>query len=368
MSAGLYIHIPFCLSKCDYCDFYSFKADVETMDAYLAALKKTLRFWGSQTADRFDTVYLGGGTPSVFGAKRLTETLDTVRRSFRLTNDVQITVECNPSSVTAELADALIFAGVNRVSLGLQSAVAAERTALGRRSTVQQAETALSLLRHSGINDLSLDLMLGIPGQTPQSLRESLQFLESTGVRHVSAYLLKLEEHTPLFDRRDTLFLPDEDAVCDLYLQAADALEDMGLRQYEISNFAVPGHESRHNLHYWLDEPYLGVGPAAHSFFGGKRFYYPRNLQAFLNGSVPVFDCIGGDKAEFCMLRLRLTQGLCDSAFYAHFGKHLPQEMFTAAKQLEPHGLLTVRGDTIALTKAGFLVSNSVIGYLLNTP
>ena len=154
--------------------------------------------------------------------------------------------------------------------------------------------------------------------------------------------------------------------MCDLYLQAAQALESMGLRQYEISNFAVPGFESRHNLHYWLDEPYLGVGPAAHSFLGGKRFYYPRNMQSFLRGDVPVFDCIGGDKAEFCMLRLRLTQGLCDEAFYARFGEHLPQGMFTAAKRLEPHGLLTVQGGTIALAKQGFLVSNSVIGTLID--
>ena len=365
MSAGLYIHVPFCLSKCGYCDFYSFRADEDTMDAYLRALKKSLRFWGSQTKDTFDSVYFGGGTPSVFGAKRLTETLDTVRRSFRLTGDAQITVECNPSSVTAELAGALARSGVNRVSLGLQSAVAAERAALGRRSTVRQAETALSLLRTAGIDDLSLDLMLGIPGQTPQSLKESLRMIEGTGVRHVSAYLLKLEENTPLFRQEDSLDLPDEDTVCDLYLQAADTLEQMGLRQYEISNFAVPGFESRHNLHYWLDDPYLGVGPAAHSFLGGKRFYYPRNMQSFLHGDAPVFDCIGGDRAEFCMLRLRLTQGLCDEAFYARFGEHLPQGMFTAAKALEAHGLLTVRDDTIALTKEGFLVSNSVIGKLL---
>ena len=365
MSTGLYIHIPFCLSKCDYCDFYSFQASGKAMDAYLAALEQAIRFWGSQTADTFDTVYVGGGTPSVFGAGRLTETLDAVRRSFHLTDSAQITVECNPSAVTKALADALSSAGVNRVSLGLQSAVATERSALGRRSTVRQAEAALSLFRNAGIDDLSLDLMLGIPGQTPQTLRESLRFLQSSGVRHVSAYLLKLEENTPLFCRRNTLDLPDEDAVCDLYLQAADSLEQMGLRQYEISNFAVPGFESRHNLHYWLDEPYLGIGPAAHSFLGGKRFFYPRDMQSFLQGTAPVFDCIGGDRAEFCMLRLRLTQGLSDEAFYQRFGEHLPQELFNAAKQLEAHELLTVHDDTIALTKEGFLVSNSVIGKLL---
>ena len=304
-------------------------------------------------------------TPSAFGAKRLTQTLAAVRRSFRLTPDAQITVECNPSGVEEAFAGAMAACGVNRISMGLQSAVKTERQALGRTSTPQQVTQALRWFRQKGIDDLSLDLMLGIPQQTPQSLKESLRFIESSGVRHVSAYLLKLEEQTPLFRRRETLSLPDEDTVCDLYLQAADALEKLGLRQYEISNFAVPGCESRHNLHYWRDEPYLGIGPAAHSFFAGRRFYYPRDIKAFLDGTPPQFDCIGGDESEFCMLRLRLTEGLCDDAFFARFHRPLPQEMFEEAKMLESHGLLTVQNGCITLTKQGFLVSNSVIGKLL---
>ena len=365
MSAGLYLHIPFCARKCDYCDFYSFAPTDAQMDAYCAALCRSVVDWSGDMTALFDTVYFGGGTPSFFGGDRIAAVLNKIRSVFPLTDDAEITVECNPSSVDEALAASLAAAGVNRVSLGLQSAVAAERAALGRASTPQQALNALRWLRQSGITNLSLDLMLGLPGQTETTLGESLRFIEQSGVPHVSAYLLKVEENTPLFAKKDTLPFPDEDGVCDLYLQAAEALEGMGLRQYEISNFALPGCESRHNLHYWRDEPYLGLGPAAHSFFGGKRFFYPRDFKAFLRGDAPVDDGEGGDESEFCMLRLRLTEGLSDDAFFDRFGRHLPQAMLDAAARLEPHGLLTVQGGTIALTKQGFLVSNAVIGRII---
>lgn len=365
MSAGLYLHIPFCARKCDYCDFYSFVPTDAQMNAYCGALQRSVIDWSGDVTAPFDTVYFGGGTPSFFGGDRIAAVLNTIRSALPLTSDAEITVECNPSSVDEALAQSLAAAGVNRVSLGLQSAAAEERRALGRQSHPRQVLDALRWFRQSGITNLSLDLMLALPGQTEQTLGESLRFIRESGVPHVSAYLLKVEENTPLYDKKDTLALPDEDRVCDFYLHAAEALEKMGLRQYEISNFARPGFESRHNLHYWRDEPYLGLGPAAHSFFGGKRFYYPRDFAAFLRGDAPVDDGDGGDESEFCMLRLRLCEGLSDAAFFARFGKHLPRAMFDAAARLEPHGLLTVQGDTIALTKEGFLVSNAVIGALI---
>ncbi len=367
MSAGLYIHIPFCARKCDYCDFYSFAPTNEQMDAYCAALCRSVVDWSGDVTEPFDTVYFGGGTPSLFGGGRIAAVLNAVRRALPLTDGAQITVECNPSSVDEALVRSLAASGVNRVSMGLQSAVAAERLVLGRQSHPRQVTQALDWFRRAGIDDLSLDLMLGLPGQTPQTLGESLRFIEQSGVPHVSAYLLKVEENTPLFAKKDTLPFPDEDGVCDLYLQAAEALEGMGLRQYEVSNFARPGFESRHNLHYWRDEPYLGIGPAAHSFFGGRRFFYPRDFGAFLRGDTPVDDGEGGDESEFCMLRLRLTEGLSDDAFFNRFGKYLPQTVFDAAARLAPHGLLTVQDGTIALTKQGFLLSNRVIGTLTDS-
>ncbi|MBQ6092272.1 MAG: radical SAM family heme chaperone HemW [Clostridia bacterium] len=365
MSAGLYFHIPFCARKCDYCDFYSFTPTDGRMDAYRDALIRSIDRFAPAVTAPFDTVYFGGGTPSFFGGARIRAVLDAARAALPLAPGAEITVECNPSSTTEALAASLAAAGVNRVSLGLQSAVAAERAALGRTSTPQQAETALQRLRRNGITNLSLDLMLGLPGQTAATLRESLRFVSESGVPHVSAYLLKVEENTPLFAKKETLPLPDEDSVCDFYLQTAEALEQGGLRQYEISNFARPGFESRHNLHYWRDEAYLGLGPAAHSFFGGKRFFFPRDFDAFLRGDPPVQDGDGGDPEEFCMLRLRLAEGLSDGAFRERFGKHLPEGMFRKAKVLETHGLLRVTQDTIALTKRGFLVSNAIIGELV---
>ncbi len=362
---GLYFHIPFCQRKCGYCDFYSFAPTTAQMDAYRDALCRSVEDFAPDVTAPFDSVYFGGGTPSFFGGERLAKVLDTAKRAFPITQDAEITVECNPSSTTRSLMQHLKAAGVNRVSLGVQSALDKERRLLGRASDRAQVEQAARFCRSAEIENLSLDLMLGIPAQTEQSLDESLDFLLSLRPQHVSAYLLKLEDGTPLAAKKDSLPLPDEDSVCELYLHAAKVLEEHGLRQYEISNFALPGFESRHNLHYWRDEEYLGLGPAAHSFWGGKRFFYPRDFEAFLRGDAPIQDGEGGGKEEFCMLRLRLTEGLSDTAYFARFGEHLPQKMFDAAKVLEPHGLLTVSDDTIALTKQGFLVSNSVIGKLL---
>ena len=362
---GLYFHIPFCQRKCGYCDFYSFTPTPAQMDACRDALCRSIENFAPDLTAPFDSVYFGGGTPSFFGGDRLKAVLESAKRAFPIQADAEITVECNPSSTSHSLMQTLKAAGVNRVSLGVQSALDEERRLLGRKSDRAQVETAVRFCREAGIENLSLDLMLGIPAQTKETLDESLSFLLSLQPRHISAYLLKPEEGTPLFAKKDTLPLPDEDSVCELYLHAAEVLERHGLRQYEISNFALPGFESRHNLHYWRDESYLGLGPAAHSFWNGRRFYYPRDFEAFVCGSSPVQDGEGGGKEEFCMLRLRLTEGLSDAAYFDRFGEHLPQKMFDAAKVLEPHGLLTVSDDTIVLTKQGFLVSNSVIGKLL---
>lgn len=363
---GLYFHIPFCQKKCGYCDFYSFAPSEAQMDAYKDALCRSVRDFAGDVTVPFDSVYFGGGTPSFFGKERLATVLNAAKESFVLTDDAEITVECNPGSASPALFRALKKAGVNRVSLGVQSALSHERALLGRVSNSETVKRAVASCKDAGIENISLDLMLGIPAQTPETLDESLAFLLSLSPQHISAYLLKIENGTPLAKQADTLPLPDEDSVCDYYLHTAEVLEQNGLRQYEISNFALPGFESRHNLHYWHTEEYLGLGPAAHSFWGGKRFYFPRDFEAFLRGDSPVPDGEGGGKDEFCMLRLRLTEGLSDAAFFKRFGEHLPQAMFDTAKTLEHHGLLTVKNDTIALTKKGFLVSNAVIGKLID--
>ncbi len=253
----------------------------------------------------------------------------------------------------------LAKAGVNRISMGMQSAVDKERKGLGRLSDAAQVKKAVGLIKSYGIDNISLDLMLGIPYQTEESLKESIDFIIEQDVKHISAYILKIEEGTPFSQM--SLPLPDEDEVCDLYLQAADYLEKHGYRQYEISNFAKEGFKSRHNLRYWHCEEYLGIGPSAHSFIGGERFYFPRDFKAFIENPTPVYDGTGGDEDEYIMLSLRLTEGLTKKGYRERFQKDLPESIFEKAAALEKAGLLKITEEGIALTKEGFLLSNSII-------
>ena len=356
---GLYIHFPFCASKCPYCDFYSARGTDDEMDAYTNAVIKAVRAWQTM-GKRFDTVYFGGGTPSLMGAERLVRIADALRdepvREF--------TVECNPSRAEDGLFDALRGAGVTRISMGLQSAVDAERRALGRVADAETVARRVRQAQKAGFSDISLDLMLGIPMQTAESLSRSVSFCAGLGVTHVSAYLLKIEEGTPFFARRDALGLPEEDAVCDLYLQAVRELAEHGFKQYEISNFAKPGYEGRHNLKYWDDREYIGVGPAAHSFADGRRFFYPRDTAAFLRGEPAVDDGEGGTFGEYAMLRLRLTEGLTHEGTRERFGTDIPTAVMQRAVRL-PETLVRTDKRGVRLTPSGFLVSNAILADIL---
>ncbi len=360
---GIYLHIPFCRGKCPYCDFYSLQADEALQRRYLGALGEQIRQWGEALPRPVSSVYFGGGTPSLLDAAALADLLQTLRGSFSLLPDAEITMECNPSDAADFDFRCAALAGVNRVSLGLQSAREEERKALGRRAGRTQAEAAITAVRAAGIHNISLDIMLGIPRQTEDSLRESIAFCARQGVQHVSAYLLKIEEGTPFATQ--SLDLPDEDTLCALYLQACEALERAGFRQYEISNFAQPGRESRHNLLYWDGREYLGLGPAAHSFLEGRRFSFPRDLEAFLHGARPQEEGVGGDFAEYAMLRLRLNEGLTQAGVQTRFGHGIPALCVKHAEPLQKQGLLQMDDRAIRLTREGFLLSNRVIGMLL---
>ena len=295
---GIYIHIPFCKAKCPYCDFYSFRADEHSKDSYLTAVLSYLEKYREKITDRVDTVYFGGGTPSFFGGERIKEVLAYIKDNYSVTESAEITVECNPSSVDEVLVRNLYEAGVNRISMGMQSAVDKERVALGRLSGRERISRCIKLFRQYGIDNISLDLMLGIPCQTKKSLKESIDFVCSTDVNHISAYMLKIEEGTEFYRLGDKLILPNEDEVCELYLYTVEELTKRGYPQYEISNFAKNGFESRHNLKYWHCEEYLGIGPSAHSFLGGKRFYFERDFDSFIKGTSPIPDGDGGDEEE----------------------------------------------------------------------
>lgn len=385
---GLYIHVPFCVSKCGYCDFYSLAAQNELMDAYTAAVCHSLHDWAVRLGGRpADTLYFGGGTPSLLGAERLCEILRCAKERFSLPPSAEVTLEANPADIESSddkenLADTLIESarcGVNRLSLGVQSGVADELAALTRRHTLSDVINTVGCARQAGINNLSLDLMMGTPLQTEKSLSVSINFLSRLAPDHISAYLLKIEEGTPFFKNSVALSLPDGDTSADLYLYAVQALLKRGYRQYEISNFSRPGRESRHNLKYWNGEEYLGIGPSAHSFLGGVRFFYPANLSSFIKGAQSSAGSImdtalpdnieisgsGGDEAEYCMLRLRLSDGIRFSLYEAKFGKKPDPEIMRKSEKYIRAGLMVLEEDRLRLTPEGFLLSNSILADIL---
>ncbi len=368
MPIGLYLHIPFCASKCPYCDFYSVTATPAVWDAYTEALCRAITDCGARANTTADTLYFGGGTPSLLGAYRLTRMITTARHAFSLPDSAEITLEANPGDGLADVFRAFAAAGGNRVSLGMQSVNDAHLQLLGRRHTTVQTEEAVRAAQAAGIHNLSLDLMLGTPNQTPADVCNAVERAAAWGATHLSAYLLKLEPNTPFGIAPPET--PNEDATVELYHTAADAAEQHGFVQYEISNFAKPGCESRHNVKYWNLDPYLGLGPSAHSYFDGKRFAYPRELTAFIDGNEPQPESADnesiavGSPEEYTMLRLRLTDGLREAAYRERYGTPIPSLWRDRAAQL-PSSLLISDERGIRLTRDGFLVSNTILTHLI---
>ncbi len=366
---GLYLHVPFCVSKCPYCDFYSLAGMADDdKDRYLQAMLDSLRRWSSKLNTTADTVYLGGGTPTLLGPHRLSRLVSAAKETFSVPNDAEITVEANPGDDLSEILTVFASVGGNRVSLGVQAVDDKHLHLLGRRHTVADAESAISAAHRAGISNVSCDLMLGTSEQTAKDVRAAARRFAEWGARHVSAYLLKLESGTPYAAAPPSL--PDEDASAMLYLEAVSALKEQGYAQYEISNFAKPGFESRHNLKYWNSDAYLGIGPAAHSFLDGKRLYYPRSLSAFCDGCEPLPEAPNdtvipeNSPAEFGMLRLRLTKGLTEHDFKHRFGISIPHTWREKAAML-PSRLVTVDAEGIRLSPEGFLVSDAILAHIL---
>ena len=272
---GLYLHIPFCRSKCAYCDFYSLAGREEQMDAYQNALLAHLKQTACTAHCPVDTVYFGGGTPSLFGEKRLLALLAAVKKYYKLDRDAEITLEANPDSVSLKMLAKLRAGGFNRLSIGMQSAQDGELQAVGRPHTAEQTVQAVCAARKAKFKNVSLDLIYGLPGQTLESWQATVAQAVALQPQHLSCYGLKVEEHTPLargLARGEFSLLPSGDDQADRLLWTAERLARAGFVQYEISNFARPGYESQHNLRYWLTRPYLSFGPGAHSDFGGRRF------------------------------------------------------------------------------------------------
>lgn len=364
-NSGLYIHVPFCAGKCPYCDFYSARADEEGMDRYVLALCEEIKRKSEEYPFSADTIYFGGGTPSLLGAKRLNRILAEICKYFIPAENAEITVECNPSSVDQKFFNDIARSGFNRVSMGMQSFVDSERRILGRKGSGNDVLKRVEEARKAGIENISLDLMLGIPNQTQESFSQSLNACIDSGMPHISGYMLKLEEGTPFYKMRDRLSLPDEDTVCDMYIQMCETFEKAGINQYEVSNFAIKGMESKHNLKYWRCEEYLGIGPSAHSFMNGKRFFYPRDTEKFIMSPETVSDGDGGDFEEYAMLALRLKAGLKEKETLKRFGFGIPKRIYKTAERFQKLELLNITEEGISLTPNGFLLSNTVISELI---
>lgn len=373
---GLYVHVPFCAKKCPYCDFYSVSYQRRTAEEYSVAVLEDIRSYQGRGITA-DTLYFGGGTPSLLPPDSIGAVIAAAKEVFSLPSDAEITMEANPNTLTGERLAAYRAGGINRLSIGLQSADERELEALGRMHTAAQAASAVRMAAGQGIDNLSLDLMIGTPYQTAQSLLRTLEFVAELPVKHISAYLLKVEEGTPYFGSELLRFCADEDTLADLYLLAVERLEAMGFAQYEISNFAQPGFESRHNLKYWRCEEYLGFGPAAHAYFEGWRTCNPSSLERYLedrgrnpvvtderpmDGTLP--DTAPGSFDERVMLGLRLTEGIG----LAGLEREFPSETVALRKRAEPFlraGLARLEGERLSLTPRGFLLSNTIIASLL---
>ena len=369
---GLYIHIPFCRSKCLYCDFCSFpRADGETVEAYAKALCRDLARRSAECGDyTVDTVYFGGGTPTLLPVGLLTKILDTVAGCYRLAPDTEITAECNPATGGLDYFTEMRRSGFNRLSIGLQSTHAEELKALGRIHSFADFEKTFSEARKAGFHNISADLMSGIPHQTAERYLASIDRLAALLPEHISAYGLTVEEGTPFGKMGDRLILPDEDTARQMYFEGIERLASHGYGQYEISNFARAGYESRHNLKYWNCNEYLGFGPAAYSDFGGDRFGNARDLAAYIEDKSIETERETPTRSqrmnEYVMLRMRLSEGVCAAEFQRRFGCEFEPVFGKRLSAYEQHGFVERTHSGWHFTKEGFYVSNAILSEILD--
>ena len=374
-SLGIYVHIPFCRSKCEYCDFYSIPGarSKELMTRYLDAVIAHIRESAPCAVGyEVDTVYFGGGTPSFFGATGLSRIFAEIDRRFDVSRDAEVTLEANPDSVTLPMLTQLRRAGFNRISIGVQSDIDEQLKALGRPHNYKQAQQAVSMARRAGFNNVSVDLMFGLPNQTREQWMQTLRNVIDLKADHISCYGLKVEPGTKLYEYRACANLPDDDAQADMYFYAVETLEQFGYHQSEISNFAKDGYICRHNMKYWTGDEYLSFGPCAASDFAGKRFTIAPDIEKYMDGvlnkgailseceTVPMRERAG----EYLMLRLRTVDGVEEGEYTKSF--LLPFEPLEEVFQkLAKQDLCKNVSGRWRLTPKGFMLSNSIIVLLL---
>ncbi len=368
MATGLYIHIPFCHQKCAYCDFYSVPVELGAIEQYLELLLAEARLRGA--GQTINTVFLGGGTPSLLSARQISTVLEGVSRYFCLAEGAEITLEANPETLTPQSLSAYHAAGINRLSMGVQTLTPALLPLLGRKHTAKEALTAIAWAQAAGFVNLSCDLIYGIPGQTLASWQDDLRTLVARGLPHLSVYCLEIYDETPLGRAvaSGAVQRPDDDAAADMYDFARDYLPEQGVQQYEISNFARPGRECRHNLNYWQNGDYLGLGPAACSYGQDTRECNVADLQTYKDliksGQLPTGSSEHLDErdiaAETVILGLRLSTGVDQEAFAKRFGYSLEAAFGDEISQLLQKGWLQRSERGYALPKHMRPIANAV--------
>ena len=368
---GLYVHIPFCVKKCNYCDFCSFSdIDKETREAYISRLVSEIKSYKQEKPIPLDTVFFGGGTPSLLTPDEFYSVAEAIAESFDISAVREFTLEANPKTVTLKKLLSFKSCGVNRISIGMQSIHENELKILGRIHNYREFLETYELAFSSGISNVNVDVMYGIPEQTEDSFRKTLDAVVSLNPSHISAYGLILEENTRFFVMREKLNFPTEDAECDMYAYACEYLRENGYRHYEISNYAREGQESLHNTRYWRCGEYIGVGAAAHSYLNGKRYANTQNLSEYLslkNGQYTYEETltVSDMESEFVMLGLRLADGISLTEYKRKFGREFISGREAEINRYINAGYMTLISDRIALTERGFYVSNTILGNLI---
>ena len=374
---GIYVHIPFCIKKCNYCDFYSY-TQRESIGKYVDALVVHIRSEAPLYKDyEIDTIFFGGGTPSLLEPSDFEKVASALKSSFKFTSDLEFTLEANPGTLTEEKLISYKKNGVNRLSIGLQTTFDDKLKALGRIHTYKEFLESYNIARECGLDNISVDIMYSLPNQTVSELTQTLEAVCKLLPDHISSYCLKIEEKTPFGKIKDKLPLPSEDTEYEMYISMCELLENHGYMQYEISNFAKDGYQSRHNLKYWQSEEYLGFGPSAHSFINGKRYYYSPNLSQYISeiektqAVEKIYEEneaeIGGisEIDEYVMLKLRLSSGISEDEFYARFGENL-LDKYPKITSFTDSGYMKREGSTYSFTPKGFFVSNYILTEILN--
>ena len=361
---GIYVHVPFCKTKCPYCDFYSVSFSENLIEKYVKIVCNELFKYSLKTDKTVNTIYFGGGTPSLLSTKHIFKILENIQKNFMISNP-EITMEVNPADCDIQYFREIKNMGVNRISLGVQSLEDSQLKILGRRHTVKDSVKSFENIKSAGIHNISFDFMIGIPEQNLDGIDNFFDFCENNFVPHISAYILKIEKGTPYFYNKKNFIFPTDDQSADMYEYVCKKAKNIGYNHYEISNFSYDNFESIHNMKYWNLDEYIGIGPGAHSLFENKRFYYSQNLSKFINAPKILNEGIFEPEKEYIMLALRTKKGVINEEFKKKFNKNIPEEYFKMAEKFLKYGLIEKFDGGFRLTEESFLLSNGIISEII---